>query len=97
MARRKKNKLSYEDSDAEDSNDASGLVANFSGEFLCPTCRRVSNAIMPFTDTSAPMGTSTPPEQRRSNKRKLEAGKGPLPPSEVFSHDLGSVKSLIRH
>lgn len=71
---RRENDLSYADTDdAEESNDASGVVANYLGEFICPTCRRISNALMPhFLELGPLQDNPLPPS--RIGKRKLGAG-----------------------
>ena len=76
---RHENELSYaHDEDAEENNDASGVVANYLGEFFCPTCRRISNALMPlFSQNATPQETASSPPPR-TGKRKLDAGQLPI-------------------
>ena len=63
--------------------DLTGVVSGHAGEFFCPTCRRISNALLPGAST-APTAAShqleaSPPEvpiamptARLTGKRKLD-------------------------
>ena len=59
--------------EAEEVLDNSGIVGNYRGEFLCPVCRRVSNALLPCFDAE-PQDVSVT-NAKSAKKRKAESGK----------------------
>lgn len=45
----------------EGAGDLTGVVSGHAGEFLCPTCRRVSNALLPGSAANPSAVDSHPP------------------------------------
>ena len=75
MSCRERNTNESQASEEEDlAGDASGLVGNYMGEFLCPICRRVSNALLPDFDVEEQAQPTTAPLQNRGVKRKANTG-----------------------